>query len=63
MVQAGVGPFPTAPGFPPTPAVTAEGISVAVAVKGGADSVQQQIKSETIVSQTTPGSQVRGDFI
>ncbi|XP_055702620.1 RNA binding protein fox-1 homolog 3 isoform X20 [Phlebotomus papatasi] len=57
MVQAGVGPFPTAPGFPPTPAVTAEGISVAVAVKGGADSVQQQIKSETIVSQTTPGSQ------
>ncbi|XP_055702615.1 RNA binding protein fox-1 homolog 2 isoform X15 [Phlebotomus papatasi] len=60
MVQAGVGPFPTAPGFPPTPAVTAEGISVAVAVKGGADSVQQQIKSETIVSQTTPGSQTSG---
>ncbi|XP_059614568.1 RNA binding protein fox-1 homolog 2 isoform X7 [Phlebotomus argentipes] len=57
MVQAGVGPFPTAPGFPPTPAVTAEGISVAVAVKGGAESVQPQIKTDSIVSQPTPGSQ------
>ncbi|XP_055688983.1 RNA binding protein fox-1 homolog 1-like isoform X17 [Lutzomyia longipalpis] len=57
MVQAGVGPFQTAPGFPPTPTVTAEGISVAVAVKGGAESVQQQLKSESIVSQSTPGSQ------
>uniref|UniRef100_A0A6B2E6W1 Putative ataxin-2 binding protein 1 isoform m n=1 Tax=Phlebotomus kandelakii TaxID=1109342 RepID=A0A6B2E6W1_9DIPT len=60
MVQAGVGPFQTAPGFPPTPAVTAEGISVAVAVKGGAESVQPQIKSDSIVSQPTPGSQPSG---
>ncbi|XP_055688982.1 RNA binding protein fox-1 homolog 3 isoform X16 [Lutzomyia longipalpis] len=60
MVQAGVGPFQTAPGFPPTPTVTAEGISVAVAVKGGAESVQQQLKSESIVSQSTPGSQPSG---
>ncbi|XP_059614562.1 RNA binding protein fox-1 homolog 2 isoform X2 [Phlebotomus argentipes] len=60
MVQAGVGPFPTAPGFPPTPAVTAEGISVAVAVKGGAESVQPQIKTDSIVSQPTPGSQPSG---
>ncbi|GAB0097942.1 RNA binding protein fox-1 homolog 1-like [Sergentomyia squamirostris] len=60
MVQAGVGPFPTAPGFPPTSAVTAEGISVAVAVKGGADTVSQQIKTDSIVSQPTPGSQPSG---
>lgn len=50
MVQAGVNPFPTGPGFPAAPAInTTDGtIPVAMAVKN--DGLTAAIKSDTAVS-------------
>lgn len=56
MVQAGVGPFQSAPGFPQTQSVGADGLSVAVAVKSTVEPMTT-IKSD-VTQQNTPGTQV-----
>ena len=50
MVQAGVGPFQTAPGFPPAQTVGTDSLSVAVQVKNGPDTVTS-LKPEGLQSQ------------
>lgn len=55
MVQAGVGPYQTAPGFPPTQPVGADGLSVAVAVKNAMNDPLAALKND-VNSQQPPTS-------
>lgn len=55
MVQAGVGPYQTAPGFPPTQQVGADGLSVAVAVKNAMNDPLSALKNDVTNQQATSG--------
>lgn len=63
MVQAGVGPYQTAPGYPQPPSVGADALSVAVAAcnKSNSEAVAASIKTEG-GQQSVPGQQVRPFF-
>lgn len=60
MVQAGVGPYQTAPGYPQPPTVGADALSVAVAAcnKSNSEAVAASLKTEGGQS-SVPGQQVR----
>jgi hypothetical protein len=56
MVQAGVGPYQTAPGFPPGgPQTVGDGLSVAVAVKNAMNDPLSALKND-VTSQQPPTS-------